>query len=1120
MRWGLLEKRDPNAFFESAWYSEHYPDVRAGTAVPLLHYLRNGAAELRNPHPKFDAAWYVEQHPEAAENPLLYHVEIGAPRKYLTIRPIDIDDYLPAKPHTHPYPNRLRVDVVIPVYRGLDETRACIESVIANTGEPLGRIIVVDDCSPEPALVDWLQTIAASGRIHLLRNKRNLGFVRSVNAGMVEAGKNDVVLLNSDTEVPANWLPRLAGQAYASRKIASVSPFSNNATICSYPALAGGPLAFGRSVSDIDATCQSVNAGRWADVPTTVGFCMYIRRAALDRVGLFDAERFKMGYGEENDFCLRASALGWRHRLACDTFVYHKGAVSFLDRTTKLSRRAAKLIEERFPDYHRNVANHISLAEADPFRFTITAALLRSAGLPVILMVMHDLGGGIQRHMDIVTERCAGRANVVYLLATDRGAEISIPALPGHPRVALPADRVDDLLRLLRSLSISRVHIHHLLGMDFDIRGLIHRLCVPFDVTMHDYQPLCPHINLTPWRHSPYCGEPEVGACNTCIVRRYAYANADIITWRMGFAWLFRDAERVLCPSQDVIDRLRRHGFADRAVLAPHEPVAAAPWPMLNRPPGKAERLRVAVLGTLVDHKGARSVATVAERAGAKGPEIHLIGDTDGPFPPPARKRMRITGRYDDADLAKLIETVDPHIIWFPMIWPETYSYTLSAAIESGRAIAAARIGSFPERLAGRPLTWLTPIDTSPDAWIALFETIGQALQDGPPTTAPHRSPVEDFYAERYLEPLFRRPPARKSSRPRILLVPERFNNDAPTPCGFIRVIQPLSHPAISSDFDVAIADHETALEQAADIIVTQRFALPDIAAADRLVAHAGAVGASLVYDLDDDLLNIPKNHPDAAVLRPLAKTAQHLLERADVVWVSTPSLAARVAPIRPDIVVIENRLDERIWRYTQPSPPAFDTPVRIFVMGTTTHDQDFELILPALERIRADFGERVTVDILGMTNRLDLPLGINRVTQTLQALGTYPNFVEWMTTCQPPWHIGLAPLLESPFNDCKSPIKAMDYAAIGLATLASDVPVYRGSLADGIAGRLVSNTPDAWYAALDDLIRDVETRTTLMASARDNFAALASLASQATVRRDALHRAYRIRQPVTVSAA
>ena len=167
---------------------------------------------------------------------------------------------------------------------------------------------------------------------------------------MEEAGGRDVVLLNSDTEVPSGWLRRLAAQAYADRRVATVSPLSNNATICSYPDNDGGPIAFGQTLEEVDDVCRTVNAGRWVDAPTTSGFCMYIRRKALREVGLFDAERFTVGYGEENDFCLRATALGWKHRIACDTFVYHKGSVSFGDRIATLTARAMKLMLERYPD--------------------------------------------------------------------------------------------------------------------------------------------------------------------------------------------------------------------------------------------------------------------------------------------------------------------------------------------------------------------------------------------------------------------------------------------------------------------------------------------------------------------------------------------------------------------------------------------------------------------------------------------------------------------------------------------------------------------------------------------------------------------------------------------------
>jgi glycosyltransferase involved in cell wall biosynthesis len=81
-----------------------------------------------------------------------------------------------------------------------------------------------------------------------------------------------------------------------------------------------------------------------------------------------------------------------------------------------------------------------------------------------------------------------------------------------------------------------------------------------------------------------------------------------------------------------------------------------------------------------------------------------------------------------------------------------------------------------------------------------------------------------------------------------------------------------------------------------------------------------------------------------------------------------------------------------------------------------------------------------------------------------------------------------------------------MDYAALGLPVLASDIAVFRGSLADGPGGILVENTPNAWYAALSLLAGDPSRRQALAEGARAAFLAKHTLAVQAEARRAAWH--------------
>jgi GT2 family glycosyltransferase len=272
------------------------------------------------------------------------------------------------------------VDIVVPVYRGEAETRACVESVLAATVRTPYELVVVDDASPEPAISAWLRDLARQGRITLIANAANRGFVASVNEGMSRNPGRDVILLNSDTEVADGWIDRLVAHFAADASIGTATPFSNNATICSYPrTLAANAMPAGETTASLDAAFAAANAGRLVDIPTAVGFCMAITRRALGRVGLFDHERYGAGYGEEVDFCMRTARAGLRNVLAGDVFVKHVGEVSFGDTGAERRSKAQATVDALYPEFQQRLAEFIPVDPPRVLRRRADLQRLRSA---------------------------------------------------------------------------------------------------------------------------------------------------------------------------------------------------------------------------------------------------------------------------------------------------------------------------------------------------------------------------------------------------------------------------------------------------------------------------------------------------------------------------------------------------------------------------------------------------------------------------------------------------------------------------------------------------------------------------------------------------------------------
>lgn len=283
------------------------------------------------------------------------------------------------------------VDIIVPVYGSFHDARAAMESVLASGNIADFRLVVIDDASPEH-FADFLGPLASHPKVLFHRNPVNLGFSATVNFGMAMHPDRDVVLLNSDALVYGDWLDRLNRILRDDPAVGTITPMSNAATILSYPLECvdyGQPLE--TSWRDIDLFCAQI-AGDPIVIPTAIGFCMTIRRACLAQTGPFDAARFGRGYGEENDFCMRAKALGWKNVAACNVFAWHRGASSFKGDREGLSARSQKILAELHPEYSRLVGDFRRRDPLALLRAELDARRVRHAASGLLVVGDRPLG--------------------------------------------------------------------------------------------------------------------------------------------------------------------------------------------------------------------------------------------------------------------------------------------------------------------------------------------------------------------------------------------------------------------------------------------------------------------------------------------------------------------------------------------------------------------------------------------------------------------------------------------------------------------------------------------------------------------------------------------------------
>lgn len=300
---------------------------------------------------------------------------------------------------------------------------------------------------------------------------------------------------------------------------------------------------------------------------------------------------------------------------------------------------------------------------------------------------------------------------------------------------------IEELFEALSASHSANIAINSLYGyLDIEVTvthiiGLARSLNATLDFKMHDFYALCPSPHLSDFQ-GKYCGVPQdLEVCKSCLKKNLDWYHGwyprenraiDISVWRKPFAKLLDAATSVTFFDQSSVEILRRVFSLDESKIKiiPHQINDFKFQHQIDL----MGQLHIGILGVLSEMKGGNIVNALYEHIEKRSLKIPItvIGPSLINIPP----AVIVHGSYTPNDLPRIIENYGVNVILMPSIVPETFSYTISEAMQMGLPIVAFNIGAQGNRLSQYEMGKVIPLGSSPDVILAAIQSTLKAAQE------------------------------------------------------------------------------------------------------------------------------------------------------------------------------------------------------------------------------------------------------------------------------------------------------------------------------------------------------------------------------------------------------
>ncbi|MCX6050897.1 MAG: glycosyltransferase [Campylobacterales bacterium] len=606
------------------------------------------------------------------------------------------------------------VDILIPVYNGFEFLEPLFESIVKNSTLKY-KLIIINDCSPDERVDDFLQKFIEIHRdfieILYIQNEENLGFLKSVNKAAKKV-QNHFVLLNTDTEVPPQWLERLMSPIIKNESIATTTPMTNSGEICSFPKwLSDNEIYRGLDVALVDNYFSYVSFEKNSiSVPTGVGFCMGVNKNVYDKIGMFD-EIFGKGYGEENDWCMRAIESGYKNIIVPNLFVYHKHGGSFLSSEKKaLIENNLKILWKKHPSYNELIQDLLEENPLKEMREFLEILITFNTSKRNILIIDHELGGGTSVYRDERISQCLKNEEKIILFSYNfllNSFKISF-YLSENELLSYACSGFDAIEKLNDFIKIDEFFVNSIVSFKSSyeilekIRVFKEKHSVKLVLPMHDFNCVCPSYTLLNDKNS-FCRVPkELDVCNKCLhnhngsFRTFNSSPIDISVWRKEWEKIVNISDLILCFSNfsaNIIQNI--YDVEGKMEIIPHKVEILSKVEIAET---RGDEINIAVIGGINLAKGSLILKDMIEIIEKNQFTINIIviGELDLAL---KSKHLRVHGRYERDALPQLMVQYKIMACLIPSIWPETFSYTSEEIMMMEMPLFVFDLGAHAERV-------------------------------------------------------------------------------------------------------------------------------------------------------------------------------------------------------------------------------------------------------------------------------------------------------------------------------------------------------------------------------------------------------------------------------------